>query len=140
MMKLLLIIGWLFTSCLGYGQDSLGVKDAMSRLENALLSKDREVLESVLHKDASFGHSNGWAQSKMEVLDDARSGKLSYHKFASRNIHFVAINKKWATVRLDTDAEGNLKGSDFKLNLHVMQVWIRTKKGWQLFARQSTKL
>ena len=140
MMKVLLIIVWLFAGNIGFGQDSLGIKQAMSKLENALLSRDQDVLQSVLHKDLSFGHSNGWAQSKMELLEDGQSGKLAYHKFASSNIHFVALNKKWATVRMDTDAEGTLKGSDFKLKLHVMQVWVKTKKGRQLFARQSAKL
>jgi hypothetical protein len=33
-----------------------------------------------------------------------------------------------------------VNGTVFKMTLHVMQFWIKTKNGWQLIARQSAKL
>ena len=120
--------------------DSIGLKNAMQQLDKALLQKDETVLKSVLHKDVSYGHSNGWIQSKGDILNDFKSGKLSYSKIENNNSAIIVINKEYATVKTNTNAEGVVNGTAFKLTLHIMQFWIKTKKGWQLIARQSTKL
>jgi len=120
--------------------DSVGLKDAMQKLDKALLQKDENVLRSVLHKDLSFGHSNGWIQSRNDIMNDFKSGKLVYDKFGNNSSAIVSISKKYATVKTNSNAEGKVNGTAFKLTLHVMQFWIKTKKGWQLIARQSAKL
>jgi hypothetical protein len=120
--------------------DSVGLKEVMQKLDNALLQKDQNVLRSVLHSEVSYGHSNGWIQSKDDILNDFKSGKLIYNKIENNSSAIVKISKKYATVRTNTNAEGSVNGTAFKLTLHVMQFWIKTKKGWQLIARQSSKL
>lgn len=140
-MRWVFIIALFFTSLdLAAQVDSTGLKVAMKKLDQALLEKDAMVLASLLHKDASFGHSNAWVQSRQDVLDDGKTGKLVYSKIENSSVRIVAINKKWATVRSNTNAEGVANGNAFKLTLHVLQVWVKTKKGWQLMARQSTKI
>jgi tRNA/tmRNA/rRNA uracil-C5-methylase (TrmA/RlmC/RlmD family) len=120
--------------------DSVGLKNAMQQLDKALLQKDETILNSVLHKDLSYGHSNGWIQSKSDILNDFTSGKLTYSKIENNSSAIIVINKEYATVKTNTNAEGVVNGTEFKLTLHIMQFWIKTKKGWQLIARQSTKL
>jgi len=120
--------------------DSVGLKNAMQQLDKALLQKDVTVLKSVLHKDLSYGHSNGWMQSKSDILDDFASGKLTYSKIENNSSAIIVITKEYATVKTNTNAEGVVNGTAFNLKLHIMQFWIKTKKGWQLIARQSTKL
>ena len=120
--------------------DSVGLKNAMQQLDKALLQKDETVLNSVLHKDLSYGHSNGWIQSKSDILNDFTSGKLTYSKIENNSSAIIVINKEYATVKTNTNAEGVVNGTAFKLTLHIMQFWIKTKKGWQLITRQSTKL
>jgi len=120
--------------------DSVGLKNAMQQLDKALLQKDETILNSVLHKDLSYGHSNGWIQSKTDVLNDFTSGKLVYNKIENNSSAIIVITKEYATVKTNTNAEGVVNGTEFKLTLHIMQFWIKTKKGWQLIARQSTKL
>ncbi len=119
--------------------DSIGLKNAMQQLDKALLQKDETVLKSVLHKDLSFGHSNGWIQTKADILNDFAIGKLTYNKFENKSSAIVTISKKYATVKTNTNAEGVVNGTAFKLTLHIMQFWIKTKNGWQLIARQSAK-
>jgi Domain of unknown function (DUF4440) len=119
--------------------DSVGLKNTMQQLDKALLQKDETVLKSVLHKDLSFGHSNGWIQTRTDILNDFSSGKLTYNKFENNSSAIVTISKKYATVKTNTNAEGVVNGTAFKLTLHIMQFWIKTKKGWQLIARQSAK-
>ena len=136
-----LLILFLFLTQNSFAQiDSVGLKNAMQQLDKALLQKDETVLKSVLHKDISFGHSNGWIQTKNDILNDFTSGKLTYNKFENNSSAIVTISKKYATVKTNTNAEGSVNGTAFKLTLHIMQFWIKTKKGWQLIARQSAKL
>jgi len=119
--------------------DSIGLKNAMQQLDKALLQKDEIVLRSVLHEDVSYGHSNGWIQSKSDILNDFTRGKLTYDKIENNSSAIITISKKYATVKTNTSAEGVVNGTAFKLTLHIMQFWIKTKKGWQLIARQSAK-
>ena len=119
--------------------DSVGLKQVMQQLDNALLQKDEKILRIVLHKDASYGHSNGWIQSKDDILNDFTSGKLVYNRIENNSLAIVTLSKKYATVKTNTNAEGIVNGTAFKLTLHIMQFWIKTKKGWQLIARQSAK-
>ena len=139
-MRILFIISLFFTSLVVAAQvDSLPLKKAMKNLDMALLGKDEAVLTTILHKDLSFGHSNGWIQSKHDILNDFKSGKLVYNRFENNSSAIVSISKKYATVKTNTNAEGLVNGTTFKLTLHIMQFWIKTKKGWQLIARQSAK-
>ena len=140
-MKVLLTIGLLFISLFVFGQpDSIRLKETMQKLDKALLQKDEVVLKTVLNQDLNFGHSNGWIQTKSDVLNDFKTGKLVYNKIENNSSAILSINKKWATVKSNTNAEGTVNGTAFKLTLHVMQVWMKTKQGWQLVARQSTKI
>jgi Domain of unknown function (DUF4440) len=140
MRKLLLGFTVLFLVNSSFAQvDSIGLKNAMQQLDKALLQKDETVLKSVLHKDLSYGHSNGWIQSKSDILNDFKSGKLTYNKIENNSLTIIVITKEYATVKTNTNAEGVVNGTAFNLKLHIMQFWIKTKKGWQLIARQSAK-
>ena len=135
-----LFVLFLFTTQNSFAQiDSVGLKNAMQQLDKALLQKDETVLRSVLHTDVSYGHSNGWIQSKSDILNDFTSGKLTYDKIENNSSVIITISKKYATVKTNTNAEGVVNGTPFNLKLHIMQFWIKTKKGWQLIARQSAK-
>ena len=120
--------------------DSIGLKEAIRKLDKALIEKDSLILAAILHKDVSYGHSNGWVQTKNDLWNDFVSGKLVYKKIENSSITIAAINKSWATVRTNTSAEGTVNDKSFNLTLHVLQVWMKTNKGWQLMARQSAKL
>ena len=140
MRKLLLGFLVLFFVNSSFAQvDSVGLKTAMQKLDAALLQKDETVLKLVLHKDVSYGHSNGWIQSRSDIFNDFTSGKLTYNKIENNSSAIVTISKKYATVKTNTNAEGVVNGTAFKLTLHIMQFWIKTKNGWQLIARQSAK-
>lgn len=140
-MRILFIISWFFTSLVVTAQvDSITLKEAMKNLDQALLGKDEAVLNAVLHKEVSFGHSNGWIQTRTDIVSDFKSGKLVYNKIENNSAAIVAISKKYATAKTVTNAEGAVNGTAFKLTLHVMQFWIKTRKGWRLIARQSAKL
>jgi hypothetical protein len=137
-MKLRITILVLFISSFSFGQTSF-LKDAVSKLDKALMEKDTATLKQLLHKNLTYGHSNGWVETKDDVIKDLGSGKLVYHTIKSDSITWKT-DANWASMRSKTRVEVSLNGNRMELNLHILEVWLKTNKGWQLIARQSTKL
>lgn len=131
-----------FVSAFTYAQaDTVIIKESVAKLENAFIEKNVADIDALLSSDVNFGHSTGWVQTRQEVIDDCKSGKLEYKRIERNNFYVAAIGKDWATVRYTGIAEGLNTGKEFKIALHVLQVWVKNKKGkWQLAARQATKL
>jgi hypothetical protein len=137
-MRVFFFITLLFVSSFSFAQTSF-LKDAVAKLDKALVEKDTVTLKQLLHKDATYGHSNGWVETKDDVIKDLATGKLAYKKITSKDVKWEA-NKDWATMRSTTKLKYVMNGSEVDLKLHVLQVWLKTNKGWQLIARQSTKI
>jgi hypothetical protein len=137
MRKFFLLI-LLFTYSVLNAQDTTAVKLAIDRLEKALVERDSTVIKSLLHKKAQFGHSNGWVQNKEEVIRDMKSGYLMYKKIDQQSVS-ISMDKHYAVVKEWMEVTGIKGGADFKIKLFVLQQWIKTKKGWQLWVRQSAK-
>ncbi len=137
-MRNFLFIFICFTPVFSFAQSSF-LKDAVAKLDKALIAKDTNVLKQLLHKDLSYGHSNGWVETKGEVIKDLTNGKLTYIKINTKNTTWT-VTKTVATMRNSADINYELDGKPGELLLHVLQLWLKTNKGWQLLARQSTKL
>ena len=140
-MRCLLFIVTLFFVQIVVAQkkDTAAVLAAVQKLEKALIGKDSATLNVLLHKDVAFGHSSGWVQTKKNVVDDMMSGFLDYKKIDETSVS-IDVSKEKAIVKERVSVSGVRDGNAFELNLFIMQIWVQNKKGWQLFARQSTKL
>lgn len=119
--------------------DSIQLERSMKALEVGLLRKDSVLLKSVLHDKLVYGHSNGWIEKKQDVINDLFNGTLTYQKLQQYESQIV-FEGNIACVRNNPDVEVLMNGNVIKLKLHVLQVWIRTGKNWQLLSRQSTKI
>jgi hypothetical protein len=120
--------------------DSLALRDAIVKLDQALLKQDSAALDQLLDGKLSFGHSNGWVQTKQDVWNDFKEGRLNYLDLTTTEVKILQIGKELATITMKVQAKGKLKEKEFDLKLTVLQVWKKDKKGWQLFARQSAKI
>lgn len=139
-MRLLVTISLLFLGCTLFAQDTAALKTAVTHLNEALVSKDQKALDQLLNNKLSYGHSNAWIQTKKEVFDDMNSGKLIYTKIENSSVTLVDAEKQYASVRAVTNVDAVLNGNPLQIKLHVYQFWIKTKKGWELLARQAVKL
>lgn len=137
-MRKFFLIFLLFTYTALNAQDTTAVKQAVDRLEKALVERDSTVVKSLLHNKAQFGHSNGWVQDKDEVIRDMNSGYLRYVIIDRQSVS-IKIDGKFAVAKEWMEVTGNKGGTDFKIKLFVLQQLIKTKKGWQLWIRQSAK-
>ena len=139
-MKWMLTFLLLFVCFKSYCQtDTIQLKWAVVTLDKALMEKDSTVLLRLLHPQLTFGHSNGWVETKGDIIKDISSGYLQYEKLETTNVSIVTGND-WASVRMNVVAKGVVNEKPFDLQLYVLQVWKRMKNGWQLIARQSAKL
>lgn len=137
-MKFILVLFIVFTSSFTWAQTSF-LKEAVIKLDKALLAKDTVLLKQLLHKDLTYGHSNGWVETKGDVINDLFTGKLLYTKIESKDLKWT-LTGDLSTVRSTTEIGYLLDGKPGELKLHVLQVWLKTNKGWQLLSRQSTKI
>lgn len=117
----------------------MALKNSIAALNKALLAKDTNTLKSLLHQKLTYGHSNGWIQSKQDMVNDFTSGKIVYHKIDATKSSIVFDNNV-ASNREEADVEGVVNGVAFKMKLHVLQVWVWRKKQWLLLSRQSVKI
>ena len=139
-MKFFIVVIGLMIGSFAYAQkDTSFLLEAIKKLENALVNKDQQTANTLIHPDVQFGHSNGWVQNKIDVANDMRTGFLIYKKIDNQSI-IIDIKKKKGFVKEVIEVEGTRNGTDFKMKLFVQQLWVQTKKGWQLLIRQSTRL
>jgi hypothetical protein len=128
-----------FISVTSSSQSSF-LKEAAAKLDKALVTKDTTALKQVLHKNLTFGHSNGWVETRDDVLKDVASGKLAYIKINYSDENWINT-KDVATMRATSNVQIlSPEGKPTDLKLHVLLVWLKTNKGWQLLARQTTRL
>jgi len=110
-------------------------------LNEALIQKDQKILNELLDSDLSYGHSNGWIESKSELLKNNREGILIYKSISiDTSTIWTQMNRRMAFVRYPMNVEVNLRGKDISLKMHVGQVWKRKGRHWKLVFRQSAKL
>jgi hypothetical protein len=136
-MKQLFVIILLFVSVGSYAQYT--VQENMKFLDEALVKKDTAALNRLLHEKLSYGHSNGWIESKKDVIADLLNGKLVYSEIDSKELSSVQEGDI-TIVRTETKIKYLLEGKEGELKLHVMLVWQRVGYQWQLIGRQSTKM
>jgi len=125
--------------CITSFAQSSFLKEAVAKLDKALIAKDTVIVKQLLHKDLTYGHSNGWVETKGDVIKDLISGKLAYDKIENKDVKWTVTNSV-ATMRSTAEISYRLNDKPGELKLHVLQVWLKTNKGWQLLSRQSTKL
>lgn len=140
MRRSVLAVTFLFFASFSFAQaDTVQLKQAVQALDRALLAKDTLMLVELLDDKVTFGHSNGWVETKQDILRDLRTGYLSYEKLESSNYKITEDND-WVSVRMNVAASGKVNEKPFDLKLYVLQVWKRVKNDWKLIARQSAKL
>lgn len=112
----------------------------VKEFHQALVTKNTVSLNQQTDKALSYGHSNGWVQSKKDLIKDFERGFISYQSFKEDSIT-VLINDNVANVRFVADITATLGGTTTvnNYNLRVLEVWVKKGKRWVLFARQGVK-
>jgi hypothetical protein len=114
------------------------VREAMKQFHQALVQKNTISLNQQTDKALSYGHSNGWVQTKTDLIKDFETGLISYQSIKEDSIN-VLINGNMANVRFVSDISATLRGNSTSFHLKVLEVWVKKGKRWLLFARQAVR-
>lgn len=110
----------------------------VKEFHQALVNKNTISINQQTDKALSYGHSNGWVETKTDMIKNLETNYISYQSFKEDSIK-VSSNGNIANVRFVAAIEASLKDSRTTYNLKVLEVWVKKGKRWLLFARQSVK-
>ena len=110
----------------------------VKEFHQALVNKNTVSINQQTDKVLSYGHSNGWVQTKTDLIKDFETGYISYQNFKEDSIT-VAINGNMANVRFKANIIATMKETTNTYNLKVLEVWVKKSNRWVLFARQAVK-
>src|SRR6266436_6331950 len=108
----------------------------MDTYKDAMIHNNAGVLGKLLHEDLTFVHSAGQLETKADVLKSVTTGKnvITRMEFSDTNVRFYG-NTALVKCRVD------LWHSDTNIvHMNVLHVWLNGRDGWQLVARQATRL
>ncbi len=103
-----------------------------------LVKKNTVSINQQTDKALSYGHSNGWIETKTDMLRNIETGYMSYISYEEDSLK-VEINGNVAHARFIADISANLNGKNGKFHLKVLEVWVKKGKRWLLFARQAVR-
>lgn len=140
-MRYLLILSFLLTLTQAVGQstEEREVVQLSRKKFGWLIRLQADSLSRILDEKVQYIHSNGWVQSKKEVLEDMRSGKLVYQRVTVKEDQVRVYGKTAIVTGLGT-FEGINSGTAFKLDLRYTEVYLATPSGWMLLSRHSNRM
>ena len=140
-MKILSFISLLLISVVGFAQTSEEEKltATVKEFHQALVNKNTISINQQTDKALSYGHSNGWVETKADMIRDLETGYISYQGIKEDSI-IIIMNGAMANVRFLGDYKATLKGAASNFRLRVLEVWVKKSKRWILFARQAVKI
>jgi hypothetical protein len=106
---------------------------------NWLANKQYDSLTLLLDDRVQYIHSNGWMETKQQVIDDLKGGKLNYQK----------VEVKEAVARIYKDAgvvtgKGTfsvlMDGKPLEISLFYTEVYVLERKQWKLVSRHACRL
>ena len=98
-----------------------------------------DSLGLVLDDRVRYIHSNGWVESRTEVLENLRSKKLSYQAVTVEEAQARAYEKSVVVVGKGK-FQVALDGKPLEINLLYTEVYVRHKKRWKLVSRHACKI
>ena len=111
----------------------------MKEFHQALVSGNTVSINQQTDKVLSYGHSNGWVETKTEMISNLETGYTKYFSIKEDSVT-VQINGNMANLRFVGDYNVALKGgTPVTYHLKVLEVWVRKGKRWILFARQAIR-
>lgn len=139
-MKKFFTILFLFVVTTGVAQtpDEVKLIQTSKEFHQALVAKNNVSINQQTDKALSYGHSNGWIQTKADIIKDFETGFISYQSFKEDSIT-VSMNGNMANLRFVADISATMKGTSNNFHLKVLEVWVKKSRRWVLFARQAVK-
>ena len=138
MKQVLIIVVLLSSFCCVAQTNEEKLTVTLKEFHQALVFKNTISINQQTDKALSYGHSNGWVETKTEMINDLETGYIKYHSYKEDSLTIV-MNGNMANTRFTADVNATLKGNTASFHLKVLEVWVKKGKRWVLFARQAVK-
>lgn len=121
--------------------DETAIASKVETLNRAIfINKDIAALETFLAKEITYGHSGGKVENRVEMIKGVTDDTKTYADVKTE-VGTILFSGKSVVVRHVISAIQKEKdGKISPLKLQVLQVWVKEKKDWKLWARQAVKL
>ena len=138
-LKKLLVIALLLNVVFANAQsDEEKLSITLKEFHQALVAKNTVSINQQTDKMLSYGHSNGWVETKADMIKNLETGYIDYHSYKEDSLQLM-INGNMANARFVADINVTLIGNTGTYHLKVLEVWVKKGKRWLLFARQAVK-
>jgi len=138
-MKFFLIILFLSSSFVGFTQtDVEKLTTTMKEFHQSMVKKNTVSINQQTDKIMTYGHSNGWVETKNDMMKNLETGYIDYHSIKEDSIQ-VQINGTTGHARFVGDYNVSINGNTNTFHLKVLEVWIKKGNRWILFARQAVR-
>ena len=138
-MKKLLVIVLLLTAVVAGAQtEEAKLATTIKEFHQALVKGNTVSINQQTDKVLSYGHSNGWVETKNELIKNLETGYMKYNSYKEDSLQ-VMINGNMAHARFVADITATLNGKEGNFHLKVLEVWVKKGKRWLLFASQAVR-
>ncbi|MDO9376155.1 MAG: nuclear transport factor 2 family protein [Bacteroidota bacterium] len=104
----------------------------------SLVAKNITSINQQTDKALSYGHSNGWVETKTELMKNLESGSMKYESYIEDSL-VISLNGNVANARFSAGISATKDGKNNLFQLYVLEVWVKKGNRWLLFARQAVK-
>src|SRR5260370_2849758 len=117
-------------------KDDKEILAAMDAYKEAMIHKDGAAFDKLLSNDLTSTHAGGQLESKADVIKSITAGKtiieaLDFSDTSVRLYGNVALVKGKVDL---WHSKTNI------VHMNVLHVWVKGPQGWQMVARQATRL
>jgi len=119
-------------------QDTGKLMTTVKEFHQALVKRNTGAINQQTDKALSYGHSNGWVETKTDLIKNLETGYMSYFDYKEDSMN-VVVNGNVAHARFIADIRASLNGNNANFHLKVLEVWVKKGKRWLLFARQAIR-
>src|SRR5262245_45787931 len=90
----------------------------IKEFHQALVTKNTSSINQQTDKALSYGHSNGWVETKTDMIKDLETGLIAYHSFKEDSLT-ITMDETIANARFVADISATLRGNSTSFHLKV---------------------
>lgn len=138
-MRRILVICMMFIVLPAFSQtEEEKLTTTLKEFHQAMVKGNTVSINQQTDKALSYGHSNGWIETKTDMISHLETGYLKYNSIKEDSLN-VVVNGTLAHARFVGDYNVTLNGNNALYHLKVLEVWVKKGKRWLLFARQALR-
>ncbi|MDQ3292135.1 MAG: nuclear transport factor 2 family protein [Bacteroidota bacterium] len=119
--------------------DEKQVAAAVETFKKAMISRDKNLLESITAEELSYGHSSGKVEDKAAFVNGVLNDPIHFNEIDLQD-QTIRLAGNTAIVRHAFNAKTTNNGTPGEVKIRNLLIWQKQKGQWKLLARQAFRL